>query len=141
MRGLPLFLLLLATLAGAVEADETAALDIVLNPNAYSNRFLTVRGTMANLRPETTAGIPVPTGMIFDLVAGPAFLVVRSVVPPPCQTGSPVVVEGRFVPTAIIGQQLYTNLIEATLVTCRRRYDRRDGGGAAGREAERHPEG
>jgi len=119
MRSLPFFLLLFAALAGAVEAEETAALDIVRNPHAYSNRFLTVRGTMTNLRPETTGGIPVPTGMIFDLVAGPAFLVVRSVVPPPCQMGSSVVVEGRFVPTATIRQQLYTNLIEATLVTCR----------------------
>ncbi len=119
MRSFPFFLLLLGALAGAAAADETTALDIVRNPNAYSNRFLTVRGTMTNLRQETTAGIPVPTGMIFDLVAGPAFLVVRSVVPPPCQMGSSVVVEGRFVPTATIRQQLYTNLIEATLVTCR----------------------
>lgn len=119
MKYFPMFLLLLAALAGAVEADETAALDIVRNPSAYSNRFLTVRGTMTNLRSETTAGIPVPTGMVFDLVAGPAILVVRSVVPPPCQMGSPVVVEGRFVPTATIRQQFYTNLIEATLVTCR----------------------
>jgi hypothetical protein len=110
---------LLAALAGPVEADETAAIDIVRNPNAYSNRYLTVRGTMMNLRPDTTVGIAVSPGMIFDLVAGPAFLVVRSVVPPPCQIGSSVMVEGRFVPMATIRQQLYTNLIEATRVTCR----------------------
>ena len=119
MRSFPWFVLLLAALAGVVEADETAALDIVRYPNAYSNRYLTVRGTMMNLRPDTTAGIPVATGMIFDLMAGPAFLVVRAVVPPSCPIGSPVVVEGRFFPTATIRQQIYTNLIEATLVTCR----------------------
>jgi hypothetical protein len=118
VRRLPLVLLALAALAGAAEAEETAALDMIRNPSAYSNRYVTVRGTMMNLRPETTGGIPVPTGMIFDLVAGPAFLVVRTVVPPPCQLGSPVVVEGRFIPTAMIRQQLYTNLIEATLVRC-----------------------
>jgi hypothetical protein len=110
---------LLAALAGPVGADETAAIDIVRNPNAYSNRYLTVRGTMMNLRPDTAVGIAVPPGMMFDLVAGPAFLAVRSVVPPPCQIGSSVTVEGRFVPMATIHQQLYTNLIEATRVTCR----------------------
>jgi hypothetical protein len=110
---------LLAALAGPVGADETAAIDIVRNPNAYSNRYLTVRGTMMNLRPDTAVGIAVSPGMMFDLVAGPAFLAVRSVVPPPCQIGSSVTVEGRFVPMATIHQQLYTNLIEATRVTCR----------------------
>jgi hypothetical protein len=74
---------------------------------------------MMNLRPDTAVGIAVPPGMMFDLVAGPAFLAVRSVVPPPCQIGSSVTVEGRFVPMATIHQQLYTNLIEATRVTCR----------------------
>jgi hypothetical protein len=33
--------------------------------------------------------------------------------------GSTVTVEGRFVPMAQVRQQLYTNLIDATLVTCR----------------------
>jgi hypothetical protein len=105
--------------AGPVEADETAAIDIVRNPNVYANRFLTVRGTMMNLRPDTSPGPGRPSGVIFDLVAGPALLVVRSIVPPPCQLGSPVTVNGRFVPMAPIRQQLYTNLIEATFVTCR----------------------
>jgi len=111
-------LIALATLAGAAEAEETAALDLVRNPNAYVNRYVTVRGTMMNLRPETTGGIPGPTGILFDLVAGPVFLVVRAMVPPPCQPGAPVVVEGRFIPTAMIRQQPHTNLIEATLVRC-----------------------
>jgi hypothetical protein len=105
--------------AGLVEADETAAIDIVRNPNVYANRFLTVRGTMMNLRPDTPPGPARPAGVIFDLVAGPAVLVVRTIVPPPCQLGSPVTVNGRFVPMAPIRQQLYTNLIEATFVTCR----------------------
>jgi hypothetical protein len=109
----------LSIAAGPVEADETAAIDIVRNPNVYANRLLTVRGTMMNLRPDTPPGTARSAGVIFDLVAGPALLVVRSIVPPPCQLGSPVTVNGRFVPMAANRQQLYTNLIEATFVTCR----------------------
>lgn len=105
--------------AGPVEAAETAAIDIVRNPNVYANRFLTVRGTMMNLRPDAPPGPAHPSGVIFDLVAGPALLVVRSIVPPPCPLGSPVTVNGRFVPMAPSRQQLYPNLIEATFVTCR----------------------
>jgi hypothetical protein len=104
--------------AGRVEADETAVIDIVRNPNVYATRLLTVRGTMMNLRPDTP-GSARPAGVIFDLVTGPALLVVRSIVPPPCQVGSSVTVDGRFVPVAPIRQQLYTNLIEATFATCR----------------------
>jgi hypothetical protein len=110
---------LLIARAGPVEADETAAIDIVRNPNVYANRLLTVRGTMMNLRPDMPPGPARPAGVLFDLVAGPALLVVRSIVPPPCQLGSPVTVTGRFVPMAPIRQQHYTNVIEATFVTCR----------------------
>ena len=110
---------LVGLLAGRVEAQETAAADIVRNPNAYSNRMVTVRGTMMNLRPDTTLGPTRATGVVFDLVAGPAFLVVRSIVPPPCPPGSPVTIDGRFLPMATIHQQLYPNVIEATFVRSR----------------------
>jgi len=109
---------LVGLLAGRVEAQETAAADIVRNPNAYSNRMVTVRGTMMNLRPDTTLGPTRATGVVFDLAAGPAFLVVRSIVPPPCPVGSPVTIDGRFLPMATIHQQLYPNVIEATFVRC-----------------------
>jgi hypothetical protein len=112
-------LLLLAALAAPSLGEETAAIDIVRNPSAYSGRFVTVRGVMTNVRPETGGGIQRPMGTVFNLVAGPAILVVLSTVPPGCPIGSTVTVNGRFVPMAQIRQQLYTNLIEATSVACR----------------------
>jgi hypothetical protein len=117
----PIFfaLILLAVLAAPGWGEETAAIDIVRNPSAYRDRYLTVRGTMMNLRPATAGGIAIPSGTVFDLVAGPAILVVLSPVPPGCPMGSTVTVDGRFVPMAQVRQQLYTNLIEATLVACR----------------------
>jgi hypothetical protein len=117
----PIFfaLILLAVLAAPGWGEETAAIDIVRNPSAYRDRYLTVRGTMMNLRPATAGGIALPSGTVFDLVAGPAILVVLSPVPPGCPMGSTVTVDGRFVPMAQVRQQLYTNLIEATLVACR----------------------
>jgi hypothetical protein len=114
-----LALILLTALAGPGLGEETAAIDIVKNPSAYRDRYLTVRGTMMNVRPLTAGGIAIPTGTVFDLVAGPAILVVVSPVPPACSMGSAVTVDGRFVPVAQVRQQLYTNLIEATLVACR----------------------
>jgi hypothetical protein len=110
---------LVGLLAGGIEAQETTAADIVRNPNAYSNRMVTVRGIMMNLRPDTTFGPTRAAGVVFDLAAGPAFLVVRSIVPPPCPVGSPVTIDGRFLPLATIHQQLYPNVIEATFVRCR----------------------
>lgn len=119
MRPLFFALILLAVLAAPGWAEETAAIDIVRNPSAYRDRYLTVRGTMTNMRPATTGGIAIPTVTVFDLVAGPAILAVLSPVPPPCPMGSAVTVDGRFVPMAQVRQQIYTNLIEATLVACR----------------------
>lgn len=112
-------LILLAVLPAPVSGEEAAAIDIVRNPGAYRDRYLTVHGTMMNLRPAMAGGIASPTGTVFDLVAGPAMLPVHSPVPPTCLTGSAVTVEGRFVPMAQIRQQLFTNLIEATMVVCR----------------------
>jgi hypothetical protein len=119
VRPLFLALILLAVLAAPGVGEETAATDIIRNPSAYRDRYFTVRGTMMNLRPATAGGNAIPTGTVFDLVAGPAILVVLSPVPPACPMGSPVTVDGRFVPSAQVRQQVYTNLIVATLVTCR----------------------
>ena len=118
MRRLFLSLILLAILAAPGAGEETAAIDILRNPGAYTDRYLTVRGTMMNVRPAAV-GVAIPSGMVFDLVAGPAILVVLSPVPPACSMGSAVTVDGRFVPMAQIRQQLYTNLIEATRLACR----------------------
>lgn len=119
MRPLFLALILLAVLAAPGWGEETAAIDIVKNPSAYRDRYLTVRGTMMNVRPVTAGGIAIPTGTVFDLVAGPAILVIFSPVPAACPMGSAVTVDGRFVPVGQVHQQPYTNLIEATLVSCR----------------------
>ena len=119
MRPLLLALALLAAMPAPGAGEETAAIDIVRNPSAYRDRYLTVRGTMMNLRPATAGGVASPTGTIFDLVTGAAFLVVHSPVPLACPIGSTVTVDGRFVPMVQIRQQLYTNVIEATLVACR----------------------
>jgi hypothetical protein len=119
LRPLLLAMLFLAALAAPVSAEEVAGIDIVRNPNAYGGRFLTVRGLMMNVRPATAGGVAIPPATVFDLVAGPAFLSVISAVPPFCPVGSTVTVEGRFLPTAHIRQQLFTNVIEAAQVSCR----------------------
>ena len=110
---------LLAAFAAPGWGEETAAIDIVRNPSAFDGRFVTVRGAMMNVQPDMSRGIGNPTATIFNLVAGPAILTVLSPVPLACPTGSAVTVDGRFVTMAQIRQQLYTNLIEATLVACR----------------------
>jgi hypothetical protein len=119
VRPLAPALILLAVLAAPALGEETAAVDIIRNPSAYRDRYLTVRGTMMNVRPVTAGGIAIPTGTVFDLVAGPAILVIFSPVPAACPIGSAVTVDGRFAPVGQVRQQLYTNLIEATLVSCR----------------------
>ncbi len=110
---------LLAAFAAPGAGEETSAIDIVRNPSAYDGRFVTVREAMMNVQPNMSRGIASPPATIFNLVAGPAILTVRSPVPPACPTGSAVTVEGRFATMAQTSQQLYTNLIEATLVACR----------------------
>jgi hypothetical protein len=119
LKPLLLATLFLAALAASVSAEEVAAVDIVRNPSAYRDRFLTVRGTMMNVRPATVGGVAIPGATVFDLVSGPAILVVLSAFPPACPRGSMVTVDGRFLPTAHIRQQLYTNAIDASLVSCR----------------------
>ena len=119
MRRPLLAALLLAALAAPGVAADTDAIDIVRNPGAYAGRFLTVRGAMMNVRPAPPGGIALPTVTVFDLVAGPAMLAVVSPVPPSCPMGSMVTVDGRFMQMTQIRQQLFVNVIEATLVACR----------------------
>ena len=113
-----LALCLLVAFAAPGSGEETAAIDIVRNPSAYDGRFVTVRGAIMNVLPDTSRGIVGPT-TIFNLVAGPVILTVLSPVPPSCPMGSTVTVDGRFVTMAQTRHQVYTNLIEATLVACR----------------------
>jgi hypothetical protein len=56
---------------------------------------------------------------VFDLVSGPEYLAVLSVVPLTCPIASTVTVEGRSLPTLQVQQQFYMNVIEANLVSCR----------------------
>jgi hypothetical protein len=112
-------LLLLVVTAAPVCAEETAALDIIRNPSSYTNRYVTVRGSMMNVRPATPGGIAASTAVVFNLVDGSAILTVLSPVPPACQNGSTVTVDGRFMPTSQLGSQVYANLLHATLVNCR----------------------
>jgi hypothetical protein len=119
VRSLLGVLIVLQALAAPASGEEIAAIDIVRNPGAYSGRFVTVRGAMMNVRPDTAAGVGRSPSTIFNLVAGQVHLLVLSPVPPACPIGSTVTVDGRFVPMAQIRQQVYTNLIEATLVACR----------------------
>ena len=119
MKLIFLALCLLAAFAAPGSGEETAAIDIVRNPSAYNGRFVTVRGAMMNVQPDTSRGMASPMATIFNLVAGPAILTVLSPVPPACPMGSAVTVDGRFVTMAQTRQQIYTNLIEATLVACR----------------------
>jgi hypothetical protein len=111
--------LLLACVALPAMAEPVSAVDIVRNPSAYRDRFLTVRGTLMNPHPVVAGGVAVPAATVFDLVAGPGILVVFSPVPPACPSGSAVTVEGRFLPTATLQQQIYRNVIAASLVSCR----------------------
>jgi hypothetical protein len=112
-------LLLLAVTAAPVCGAETAALDIIRNPSAYTSRYVTVRGSMMNVRPATAGGVAASTAVVFNLVDGPAILTVLSPVRPACRIGSTVTVDGRFTPTSQLGPQVYTNLLHATLVNCR----------------------
>ncbi len=101
-------------------AEQVSILDIVRNPSAYRERFLSVRGTLANVRPAAPGSMAGPVFTVFDLVAGgPGILTVLSIAPPACLAGSTVTVEGRFLPSARVQRQFYANVIEASLVSCR----------------------
>jgi hypothetical protein len=112
-------LLLLAATAAPVCGEETAALDIIRNPSAYTSRYVTVRGSIMNVRPATAGGVAAGTAVVFDLADGPAILTVLSPVRPACRIGSTVTVDGRFMPTSQLGPQTYINLLHATVVNCR----------------------
>lgn len=115
-------LLLLTATAVPARGEEVAAMDLIRQPGSYSSRYVTVRGTMMNLRPATGPGpgaIAAGTAVVFDLVDGPAMLTVLSPVRPACRIGSAVSVDGRFNPAGQFGQQAYTNLLHATMVNCR----------------------
>ena len=115
-------LLLLAATAAPARGEEVAAMDLIRQPGSYTSRYVTVRGSMMNLRPATGPGagaIPAGTAVVFDLVDGPAMLTVLSPVRPGCRIGSAVSVDGRFNPTGQFGQQVYPNLLHATVVNCR----------------------
>jgi len=121
-RLMALALLLLAAAAAPARAEEVAAMDLIRQPGSYVSRYVTVRGTMMNLRPATGPGpgaIPAGTAVVFDLVDGPAMLTVVSPVRPACRIGSAVSVDGRFNPMGQFGQQAYSNLLSATVVNCR----------------------
>src|SRR5262245_61030846 len=115
-------LILLATTVTPVGGEEVAAINLIRQPGSYTSRYVTVRGSMMNLRPATGPGpgvVPAGTAVVFDLVDGPAILTVLAPVPPSCRIGSAVSVDGRFNPTGQLGPQVYTNLLHATVVNCR----------------------
>jgi len=113
-------LLLLATTASPARGEDVAAMDLIRQPGSYTGRYVTVTGSMTNLRPATGPGaIPAGTAVVFNLVDGPAILTVLSPVRPACRIGSTVSVNGRFDPMGQFGQQAYPNLLHATVVNCR----------------------
>ena len=122
MRAAVSTLLLLAAMVAPARGEEVKALDLIRQPGSYTSRYVTVRGSMMNLRPATGPGpgtIPAGTAVVFDLVDGPAILTVLAPVRPACRPGSAVSVDGRFNPTGQFGPQVYTNLLHATVVNCR----------------------
>jgi hypothetical protein len=100
-------------------AEQVSIVDIVRNPSAYRERFLSVRGTLTNVRPAAPGSSAGPVFTVFEVVAGPGILTVLSIVPPACVAGSTVTVEGRFLPTAQVQRQHYANVIDAVLISCR----------------------
>jgi len=118
LRGLitTLLLLALAGTAAPARAEGTTPLEITLNPTRFAGRMITVRGTLTNLRPPTTAGGP---GAVFEVMDRGVFVQVLSLTPPPCPPGSPVTVDGRFETMRRVGAQTLTNVIEAFAISCR----------------------
>jgi len=113
-------LLLLAATASPARGEEVAAMDLIRQPGSYTGRYVTVIGSMTNLRPATGPGpVPAGTAVVFNLVDGPAILTVLSPVRPACRIGSTVSVNGRYDPMGQFGQQAYPNLLHATVVNCR----------------------
>lgn len=109
---LSLFLLPLYALAA-----EVTPVEILRNPFAFAGQSITVRGTIANMRPgPMVAGGPITA---FEIFEGGAFVTVFSRTPPPCLTGSPATVQGPFESVRIVGRQRFVNLIQAFSVVCR----------------------
>jgi hypothetical protein len=98
-------------------AAEVTPVEIVRNPFTLVGQSITVRGTIANMRPgPMVAGGPITA---FEIFEGGAFVTVFSRTPPPCLTGSPVTVQGLFESVRIIGRQRFVNLIQAFSIVCR----------------------
>ncbi len=96
---------------------EVTPVEILRNPFAFAGQSITVRGTIANMRPgPMVAGGPITA---FEVFEGGAFVTVFSRTPPPCLTGSPVTVQGPFESARIIGRERFANLIQAFSVVCR----------------------
>lgn len=110
-----LLTLALAGLTGQARALETTPLEITLDPTRFTGQMLTVHGTLTNLLPRGPMGGP---GAVFDVMERGAFVRVLSLTPPPCFSGSPVTVNGRFLTTQSAGGQTFTNVIEAISMTC-----------------------
>ncbi len=109
---LGLFLLPL-TASGA----DVTPVEIIRNPSAFAGQSVTVRGTIANMRPGPMQAGPPAT--VFEVIEGGAFVTVFSLTPPPCLTGSPVTVQGPFQSVKVVGRQRFVNLVEAFSVVCR----------------------
>jgi hypothetical protein len=110
-----LLMLALAGTAAPVRAEETTPLEITLNPTRFTGQMVTVHGTLTNLLPRGPMGGP---GTVFDVMDRGAFVRVLSMTPPPCFSGSPVTVNGRFLTTQVSGGQTLTNVIEAISMSC-----------------------
>jgi hypothetical protein len=95
--------------------DATPA-DIIRNPSMYAGQSITVRGTIANVRPAQVA--PGPPATAFDVFDSGAFVTVLTPVPLPCFAGSPVTVTGLFQPSRFLGRVPVANLIQAFSVAC-----------------------
>jgi hypothetical protein len=110
---LALSLLLLPMSASAVDVTPV---DIIRNPSLYAGQSITLKGTIANVRPGPRVAGPPAT--VFDVFEAGAFITVVTPIPPPCQLNSPVTVQGRLDPVGMLGQQRVTNLVQAFFVSC-----------------------
>ena len=117
-RGLAIALLTLTLIGVAAQARalEATPLEITLDSTRFTGQMLTVHGTLTNLRPRGQMG---GQGTAFDVMERGAFVRVLSLTPPPCSSGSPVTVTGRFLTTQSSGGQTLTNAIEAISISCR----------------------
>jgi hypothetical protein len=97
-------------------AADATPVDIFRNPSMYAGQSITVRGSVANVRPAQMA--PGPPATVFDVLESGAFVTVLTRIPLPCFAGSTVTVTGLFQPSRFIGRERFVNLIEAFSVSC-----------------------